>query len=114
MKVLHVIPSVSAVYGEPSDLVVDIERAPAERGIEVTLLLVHVHALFSFARLQHLSLHGRRARHMSCGRLACWNDGTSSLAKAAFLRAHRATTNRIGKCNSFSKEGRLGEAEAWD
>ena len=36
MKVLHVIPSVSPVHGGPSRAIVDIERALAERGIEVT------------------------------------------------------------------------------
>lgn len=36
MKVLHVIPSVSAVHGGPSRAMVNIERALAGRGIEVT------------------------------------------------------------------------------
>jgi glycosyltransferase involved in cell wall biosynthesis len=36
MKVLQVIPSVSAVHGGPSRAIVDIERALAGRGIEVT------------------------------------------------------------------------------
>src|SRR5262245_61012022 len=36
MKVLHVIPSISPVHGGPSRAIIDIERALAERGIEVT------------------------------------------------------------------------------
>ena len=36
MRILHVIPSVSPVHGGPSRAIVDIERALAERGIEVT------------------------------------------------------------------------------
>lgn len=36
MRVLHVIPSVSSVHGGPSRAIVDIERALAARGIEVT------------------------------------------------------------------------------
>jgi glycosyltransferase involved in cell wall biosynthesis len=36
MKVLHVIPSVSAVHGGPSRAIVDIEHALAARGIDVT------------------------------------------------------------------------------
>ena len=36
MKVLHVIPSISPVHGGPSRAMVDIERALATRGIEVT------------------------------------------------------------------------------
>jgi hypothetical protein len=36
MKVLQVIPSVSAVHGGPSRAILDIERALAGRGIEVT------------------------------------------------------------------------------
>ncbi len=36
MKVLHVIPSVSVVHGGPSRAMVNIERALAGRGIEVT------------------------------------------------------------------------------
>jgi glycosyltransferase involved in cell wall biosynthesis len=36
MRILHVIPSVSPVHGGPSRAIVDIERALAARGIEVT------------------------------------------------------------------------------
>jgi glycosyltransferase involved in cell wall biosynthesis len=36
MKVLHVIPSVSAVHGGPSQVIVDIEHALTARGIDVT------------------------------------------------------------------------------
>ena len=36
MRVLHVIPSVSAVHGGPSRAIINIERALAARGIEVT------------------------------------------------------------------------------
>jgi glycosyltransferase involved in cell wall biosynthesis len=36
MRVLHVIPSVSPVHGGPSRAILDMERALAERGIEVT------------------------------------------------------------------------------
>jgi glycosyltransferase involved in cell wall biosynthesis len=36
MKVLHVIPSVSAVHGGPSRAIIDIERALSARGIQVT------------------------------------------------------------------------------
>jgi glycosyltransferase involved in cell wall biosynthesis len=38
MRVLQVIPSVSAVHGGPSRAIVDIERALAARGIEVTTI----------------------------------------------------------------------------
>jgi glycosyltransferase involved in cell wall biosynthesis len=37
MKVLHVIPSVSGVYGGPSRAIVDIEHALAQRAIDVTV-----------------------------------------------------------------------------